>query len=332
MLKVAILDDYVGVARECADWASLDGVAEITVFNRHLSEADGAEVLQPFDVICAMRERMALPRTLLERLTNLKLILIVGPTLANLDLDAATNLGIVVSGSGHHAGADFSRIVHATPELTWGLMIATVRHIAHEDRAVRKGRWQSTLGYILRGRTLGLLGLGRIGKQLAEYAKAFGMNPIAWSQNLTAEAAAEVGVTRVEKDELFAQADVLCIGLVLSDRTRGLVGARELSLMKPSAYLINTSRGPIVDEAALISALSSHGLAGAGLDTFDQEPLPLDHPFRRMSNVTLTPHLGYATRETYEAFYGSMPEAIAAYANGEPVRVVNQEVMQRRGA
>ena len=329
MLKVAILDDYVGVARECADWASMDGIAEITVFNRHLPEEEAARLLAPFHVLCTMRERTDLPRNLLERLTNLKLILIVGPNLANLDLAAATELGVVVSGSGHHANADFARIVSATPDLTWGLMIATVRQIAHEDRALREGRWQSTMGYILKGRTLGLLGLGRIGKQLAEYGKVFGMNLIAWSQNLTAEAAVEVGVTRVEKDELFALADVICVGLVLSERTRGLVGARELSLMKPTSYLVNTSRGPIVDEAALIAALSEGRLAGAGLDTFDQEPLPLDHPFRRMGNVTLTPHLGYATKETYITFYGSMPEAILAFANGEPVRVANPEVLEK---
>ena len=330
MLKVAILDDYAGVALECADWSRLEGVAQITVFGRHLAEAEAAEVLQPFDVFCTMRERMALPRTLLERLPNLKLILMVGPALANLDMAAATDLGIVVSGIGHHAGSDPARIINATPELTWGLMIATVRHIAQEDRALREGRWQSTLGLILQGRTLGLLGLGRIGKRMAQYGQAFGMNLIAWSQNLTAETAQEAGVRRVEKDELFAQADVLSVHLVLSPRSRGLVGARELSLMKPTAYLLNTSRGPIVDEPALIAALSEGRLAGAGLDTFEQEPLPRDHPFRRLANVTITPHLGYATRETLEGFYGDMPDAIAAFARGEPVRVANPEVMGRR--
>lgn len=330
MLKVAILDDYAGVASDCAAWATLDGVAEVTVFNRHLPEDEAARVLASFHVLCTMRERMAMPRSLLERLPNLKLILIVGPNLANLDMAAATDLGIVVSGSGHHAGADFARVVNATPELTWGLMIATVRRIAYEDRALRQGLWQSTMGYVLQGRTLGLLGLGRIGKRMAEYAKVFGMDVIAWSQNLTAEAASEVGVRRVEKDDLFRQADVVSVCLVLSERTRGLVGARELSLMQPRSYLINTSRGPIVDEAALIAALTEGRLAGAGLDTFDQEPLPVDHPFRRMDNVTLTPHLGYATKETYIAFYGSMPEAIFAYAKGEPVRVANPQVMDRR--
>ena len=328
MLKVAILDDYAGVALDCAEWSRLDGVAEITVFDRHLAEAEAAGLLQPFDMLCTMRERMALPRTLLELLPNLKLILIVGPTLANLDMAAATDLGIVVTGIGPSANA--ARIMNATPELTWGLMIATVRHIAHEDRALREGGWQSTLGLILEGCTLGLLGLGRIGKRMAQYGQAFGMDLIAWSQNLTTETAREAGVRRVEKDELFAQADVLSVHLVLSARSRGLVGARELSLMKPTAYLVNTSRGPIVEEPALIAALSEGRLAGAGLDTFEQEPLPLDHPFRRLPNVTVTPHLGYATRETLEGFYGAMPDAIASFARGEPVRVVNPDVMARR--
>jgi len=330
MLKVAILDDYAGVARDCADWGRLKGTAEITVFGRHLAEEEAADLLKPFDVLCTLRERMALPRTLLARLPNLKLILIVGPALANLDLAAATDLGVVVSSAGHSGGADFARIFNATPELTWGLMIATVRHIAQEDRALREGRWQSTLGLILAGRTLGLLGLGRIGRRMAQYGRAFEMNLIAWSQNLTAEAAEAAGVRRVEKDELFAQADVLSVHLVLSARSRGLVGARELSLMKPGSYLVNTSRGPIVDEAALITALVHGPLAGAGLDTFEQEPLPPDHPFRRLPNVVVTPHLGYATRETLEGFYGDMPDAIEAFARGAPARVTNPEVLERR--
>jgi len=330
MLKVAILDDYAGVARDCADWGRLKGTAELTVFGRHLPEEEAAELLAPFDVLCTLRERMALPRTLLARLPNLKLILMVGPALANLDMAAATELGIVVSGSGPRAGADYARIGAATPELTWGLMIATVRHIAQEGQALRDGRWQSTLGLILAGRTLGLLGLGRIGQRMAQYGRAFEMDLIAWSQNLTAEAAEAVGVRRVEKDELFAQADVLSVHLVLSARSRGLVGARELSLMKPGSYLVNTSRGPIVDEAALITALVHGPLAGAGLDTFDQEPLPTDHPLRRLPNVVVTPHLGYATRETLESFYGGMPEAIEAFAHGAPLRVANPEALERR--
>jgi phosphoglycerate dehydrogenase-like enzyme len=324
MLKIAILDDYAGVALESADWGRLD--AEIATFGRHLSEDEAATELAAFDVLCTMRERMALPRSLIARLPNLKLITIVGAGLANLDMAAATEHGVVVCHSDFRNPA-MAKVANATPELAWGLMIATVRHIAAEDRALRQGGWQSSVGLILAGRTLGLLGLGRIGKRMAQYAQVFGMDTIAWSQNLTSEAASEVGVRRVEKDELFAQADIVSVHLQLSARSRGLVTARELGLMKPEAYLINTSRGPIVDEAALIAALRERRIAGAGLDVFDIEPLPLDHPFRSMDQVTLTPHLGYNTRETLRAFWGDMPEAIAAFAAGAPIRVANPDVL-----
>jgi phosphoglycerate dehydrogenase-like enzyme len=208
-------------------------------------------------------------------------------------------------------------------------MIATVRHLALEERRMREGLWQSSVGIVLSGRTLGLLGFGNIGRRMAEYGRVFGMNVIAWSQNLTVEAAAEVGVRRVEKDELFAESDILSIHVWLSDRTRGLVTARELGLMKPTAYLVNTSRGPIVDEAALIAALSERRIAGAGLDVFDSEPPLADHPLRKLENVTLTPHLGYVTQETLAAFYGDMPAAIAAFARGAPVRVINMDALER---
>ncbi len=296
------------------------------MFDRHLTEAEAAVELQPFEVLCTMRERMALPRTLIERLPNLKLITIVGMGLANLDMAAATDHGVVVVHSDFQSGA-WAKVANATPEFAWGLLIATVRHIAREDRSIRAGGWQSTVGLILAGRTLGLLGLGRIGKRMAQYAQVFGMEVTAWSQNLTAEAASAVGVRCVNKDELFGSADILSIHVQLSDRTRGLVTARELALMKPDAYLVNTSRGPIVDEAALISALREGRLAGAGLDVFDTEPLPFDHLFRSMDNVTLSPHLGYNTRETLRAFWGDMPEAIAAFARGAPIRVANPEVL-----
>ena len=328
MLKIAILDDYARVALQSADWSRLEGKAEITVFDRHLSEDEAARELAPFDVLCTIRERMALPRTLIERLPNLKLITIVGMRLTNLDLDAATRRGVIVAHSGARL-AGGANIAAATPELTWGLLIATVRHLAAQDRRMRAGLWQNQVGVILAGRTLGLLGLGRIGKRMAAYAKAFDMQVIAWSQNLTAEAAEAVGVRRVEKDELFAKADVVSIHLVLSERTRGLVTARELGLMKPAAYLINTSRGPIVVEADLIAALRSGTIAGAGLDVFDAEPPPADHPFRSMDNVTLTPHLGYATAETLAAFYADSLEAIEAFADGAPIRVSNPEALNR---
>ncbi len=272
---------------------------------------------------------MALPRTLIERLPNLKLIVVGGARLANLDLEAATDRGVVVART-RFQGPNLARLGAATPELAWGLMIATVRHFAQEQQRLRQGLWQDSLGLVLEGRTLGLLGLGNIGKRMARYAQAFGMEVIAWSQNLTAEAADAAGARRVEKDELFSQADIVSLHLVLSERTRGVVTARELGLMKPEAYLINTSRGPLVDEDALIAALKAGRLAGAGLDVFDHEPLAADHPFRAMANVTITPHLGYVTRETLAAFYSGMPDAIAAFAAGAPEDVANPDVLKRK--
>jgi phosphoglycerate dehydrogenase-like enzyme len=328
MLKIAILDDYAGVALDSADWSRLPAGTEITVFDRHLSEEEAATALLPFEVLCTVRERMAFPRSLIQRLPRMKLLTIVGISLPNLDMAAATDHGIVVSHSDFQSDA-FAKTANATPELAWGLMIATVRHIAQEDRRIREGGWQNSVGIILAGRTLGLLGLGRIGKRMAEYGRAFGMEVIAWSQNLSAEAALAVGVRRVEKDDLFRSADILSIHLQLSDRTRGLVTARELALMKPAAYLVNTSRGPIVHEASLLASLKEGRLAGAGLDVFDVEPLPLEHPWRSLANVTLTPHLGYVTSETLHAFYGDMPEAIAAFARGSPIRVANPDVLRR---
>ena len=327
MPKVAILDDYARAAFEVADWSAVQAKAEVTVFDHHLSEDEAVEALQPFDVLCTVRERMALPHTLIERLPNLKLITIIGMSLPNLDMDAATDHGVQVAHV-NYANPAFRGIANATPELAWGLMIATVRNLAEEHRRMREGGWQSTTGMILAGKTLGLVGLGRIGKRMAEYAKVFGMEVIAWSQNLTDEAAAEVGVRRVEKDELFAKADVVSVHLVLSDRTRGLIGERDLSLMKPSAYLINTSRGPIVEEAALIEVLSSRRIAGAGIDVYDAEPPAPDHPLRALPNVTLSPHLGYVTRETLHAFYSDTVEAVTAWLDGAPIRIVNREALE----
>lgn len=271
---------------------------------------------------------MAFPRTLIERLPYLKLITIVGRSLPNLDLPAASDHGVVVVHS-DFANPRFRSVRDATPELAWGLMIATVRNLAEEHRGMRDGRWQITTGMTLAGKTLGLLGLGRVGKRMAVYAKAFGMQAIAWSQNLTEEAAEAVGARRVEKATLFRESDVVSVHLVLSERTCALVGAPELALMKPSAYLINTSRGPIVDEAALIAALQTGHIAGAGLDVYDIEPLPSDHLLRRLSNVTLSPHLGYVTREMLSAFYADTVEAVVAWLDGTPVRVANPEAFQR---
>jgi phosphoglycerate dehydrogenase-like enzyme len=326
MLKIAILDDYAKIALQSADWSVLQGKAEITVFDRHLSEDEAASVLQPFDVFCTIRERMSLPRSLFQRLPNLKLVTIIGMSLPNLDMKAATEHGVIIS-HWNLANPLYAGILNATPELTWGLMIATVRHMDLESRRMRAGGWQGTVGTILAGRTLGLLGLGRIGKRMAAYGRAFDMEVIAWSQNLTEEAAAAVGARRVEKDDLFRLADVLSIHVQLSDRTRGLVTARELALMKPEAYLINTSRGPIVVEADLIAALRAGRIAGAGIDVYDVEPPAADHPFRTLYNVTGTPHLGYVTHETLTAFYADTVEAVVAFADGAPIRIANPEAL-----
>ncbi len=324
MIKIAILDDYARVALQSADWSVLQGKAEITVFDEHLSEDEAASLQRPFDILCTVRERMSLPRSLFQRLPNLKLVTIIGMTLPNLDMAAATEHGVVVAHS-NFANPVYAGVFNATPELTWGLVIAVVRHFDLAARRMRAGGWQSTIGTILAGRTLGLLGLGRIGKRMAAYGRAFDMNVIAWSQNLTAEAAAAVGARRVEKDELFRLADVLSIHVQLSDRTRGLVTARELALMKPEAFFINTSRGPIVVEADLLAALKENRIAGAGIDVFDVEPPATDHPFLTMDNVTVTPHLGYVTRETLKAFYSDTLEAVVAYVAGAPIRIANPD-------
>ena len=328
MVRVAILDDYAGLALDLADWSPVQTRSEVTVFDRHLSEAEAAEALRPFDVICTVRERMALPRTLIERLPNLKLITIIGKSLPNLDIAAASERGVLVAHS-NFGSPRYSAVRDATPELAWGLMIATVRNLAEEHRRMRDGGWQTTAGMTLSGKTLGLLGLGRIGIRMTEYAKVFGMQVIAWSQNLTEDAAAAAGARRVDKATLFEESDVVSIHLVLSERTKGLVAEPELALMKPHAYLINTSRGPIVDEAALIAALTNGSIAGAGLDVYDVEPPAPDHPLRSLPNVTLSPHLGYVTREMLAAFYSDTVEAVAAWLNGTPIRIANPKVMPR---
>jgi phosphoglycerate dehydrogenase-like enzyme len=329
MPRVAILDDYAGVALQVADWSPVQKQAEITVFDRHLAEDEAADALRPFDVVCTLRERMAFPRTLIERLPNLKLITIVGRSLPNLDMAAASERTILVAHS-DFAHPRFRSMRDATPELAWGLMIATVRNLADEHRNMRDGGWQTSAGMTLSGRTLGLLGLGRVGRRMAEYARAFDMNVIAWSQNLTEDTAASVGAHRVDKATLFESSDVVSIHLVLSERTQGLVGEAELALMKPHAYLINTSRGPIVDEASLMAALESGRIAGAGLDVYDIEPLPKDHRLRLLPNVTLSAHLGYVTREMLGAFYSDTVESVVAWLDGAPIRIANPEVVQRR--
>jgi len=312
---VALLDDYQGVALGMADWKNLPAGTEVTVFKDHLADEGAvAKRLADFDIVMALRERTPFPRSLLERLPKLKLLITAGMRNASIDMKAAADRGVVICGT---AG-----LPYPTAELAWGLILSLMRHIPAEDRATREGKWQTSLGLGLNGKTFGALGLGTLGSRAARVGKAFEMEVLAWSQNLTAERAKEVGATLVTRDELLARSDIVSIHLVLGDRTRGLIGARELGLMKRSAYLINTSRGPIVDEAALIRALGDGTIAGAGLDVFDEEPLPLDHPFRRLPNIAITPHLGYVTAETYRIFYGHALEDIKAYLDGSPVRVI----------
>jgi phosphoglycerate dehydrogenase-like enzyme len=309
-MKIAILDDYQNVALGFADWDSLD--AAIEVFTEPLD--DVVERLAGFDVIVAMRERTRFPADVLAKLTGLKLLVSTGQRNAAIDVGAARELGIVVSGTGY--------ITHPTAEHTWAMILAAARNLPAEERSMRAGGWQVGVGSGLHGKTLGLLGLGRLGARAAKVGQAFGMETIAWSQNLTVEKAAEHGVTAVSKEDLFARADVLSIHLVLSDRSRGLVGAAELAAMKPTAILVNTSRGPIVDEDALLDALRRKEIGCAALDVYDTEPLPAGHPFRSLDNTVLTPHVGYVTREVYEVFYGDAVEDIAAFKAGNPLRVM----------
>ena len=315
MVKIAILDDYQNVALRMADWSVLPASAEITVFDDHLAGVEPmAERLAGYEIVAIMRERTRFPRALFERLPGLKLLITTGARNAAVDLAAAADHGVTVCGT---RGAG-----HPTAELAWGLILGLLRHIPFEDRRMRAGHWQTTVGIGLSGLTLGVIGLGRLGAQVANIGNAFAMKVVAWSQNLTAERAAECGAELVDKAALLAQADIVTIHLVLSQRTRDLIGARELGLMKPTAYLINTSRGPIVTEAALIETLESGAIAGAAMDVYDTEPLAADHPYRQLANTVLTPHIGYVTEETYRIFYADTVADIVAYLAGAPVRVI----------
>jgi phosphoglycerate dehydrogenase-like enzyme len=313
-MRAAVLDDYQCVARDYGDWDSLDGV-EVIVFTDHLSdEAALAERLAPFEIVVAMRERTPFRRSLFERLPALQLLVTTGARNASIDLAAAQAHGVTVCGTGY--------VSPPTSELTWALILALARHVPEEDANVRAGGWQTTVGADLAGRTLGVLGLGRLGRRVATIAQAFEMDVIAWSPNLTAERAAEAGAELVSKADLFGRADFLSVHIVLSDRRRGFVGAPELALMKPTAYLVNTSRGPIVDQAALLDALHAGRIAGAALDVYEPEPLPDDHPLRRAPRTVLTPHIGYVTAGTYEIFYRDAVADIAAWRAGAPLRVL----------
>ena len=319
-MKVAVLDDYQSVAESMADWSQLPPGAEVVFFSDHLTDETAlAERLGGFDVVVGMRERTPFPRSLLERLPKLRLLVTTGRRNASFDIAAATELGVAVCGTD---GAG-----EGPTELTWGLIIGLLRQIPLEDRRSREGRWGTTVGVGLKGKTIGLLGLGHIGSLMARVANAFDMQVAAWSQNLTADRARECGATLVDQDTLFRDSDIVSIHVVLSQRTRGLVGARELGLMKPTAYLVNISRGPIVDEAALVDVLQRRAIAGAALDTFDAEPLPGDHPLLRLDNTLICPHLGYVTDDSYRAMYAGAVEDIRAFASGEPVRVINGEAL-----
>ena len=315
-VQIAVIDDWQDVARDVVDWSVLDGIGEVTF--EHDYPADNATLakrLGKYSVICVMRERTRFDEDLLKRLPNLKLLVTGGMRNAALDMQAAAALGIRICGTDSYK--------HAAPELTWALIMAATRNLLNEANAVRAGAWQQGLGGDLHGKTLGILGLGSIGQRVAQFGQVFGMRVIAWSENLTAERAQQAGVTYVSKQQLFEQADVLSVHLVLSDRSRGLVNAQALAWMKSTALLVNTARGPIVDEAALIKALQKQQLGGAALDVFDQEPLPALHPFRTLDNVLATPHVGYVSRQNYQQFFSQMIEDIQAWAAGETVRLLN---------
>jgi len=318
-MRLSILDDYQGVALDMADWAPVRARGiEIAVERFPFADAeDVVRSLADSEIVAAMRERTAFPKSIVDRLPKLKLLITTGMRNASFDMAALRDRGVTVCGTGGPGGGN-----EDTAELAWGLILGAARRIAEDHAFMRHGGWQTRIGHRVAGKTLGLLGLGRLGSAVARVGLAFGMKAIAWSQNLTAEKAAEQGVERVEKDELFRRADILSVHLVLSDRSRGLVGAREIGLMKPSSILVNTSRGPICDTAAVIEALKGGRLAYAGLDVYDQEPLPLNHPLRTAPNVILTPHIGYVTEENYRSSYPQIVENILGYLDGKPIRVI----------
>jgi len=327
-MRVAILDDYQQVALASADWSAVREIAEIHVFAQHIARTEAlVSALEPYDVVVAMRERTPFDAERLSRLPRLRLLVTTGMGNAAIDLAAAAERGITVCGTGG--------VGSTTAELTWGLILALVRHIPEEDRRLKmaggaggaaladSGAWQQTVGTGLDGKRLGVVGLGHLGQRVAEIGRAFGMKVSAWSQNLDPEHAKKVHAKAVSKQTLFATSDVVTVHYKLSPRSVGLIGEAELALMKPTAYLVNTSRGPIVDSAALLAALRSGSIAGAALDVYDVEPLPLSSPLRSAPNVVLTPHLGYVTEESYRVFYGEAAEDIVAFAQGAPVRVLS---------
>jgi phosphoglycerate dehydrogenase-like enzyme len=313
--RIVLLDDYQGVALDYGGWDRIPEEWQVVALERHIDDADElVEALSDAAIVVAMRERTPLPAAILDRLPNLELLITTGMGNASIDVAAARRNGVVVCGTGIKGAP--------TAELSWGLILALLRSIPAEDAGMRAGGWQRTIGGDLEGATLGLVGFGRLGRRMVPIARAFGMDVLVWSQNLDPEAARALGAEPVEKLELFRRADVVSVHYALSDRSRGLVGAAELGAMKPGAYLVNTSRGPIVDADALLAALEAGAIAGAGIDVYDAEPLPVDHPLRRAPRTVLTPHLGYVTEDTYAIFFGDAVEDVLAWLDGTPVRVL----------
>ena len=315
-VRCAILDDYQNVVLKSADWSKIKGEVEFTVFTEHLGGPDKViAALQGFQIVVAMRERTGFPKRVIDALPDLKLLITTGMRNASIDTEAAKARGITVCGT--------SSFGSPTSGIAIGLMLELTRHVGYENTRLHAGAtWQTTIGPDLEGMTLGIVGLGKLGTRTAAIAKAFGMKVIAWSQNLTPEKCQEAGVAYAGKVDLFRQSDFITLHVVLSPRTRGLVGAKELGLMKPTAYIINTSRGPIIEEASLLAALRDRKIAGAGLDTFDVEPLPLDHPLRKLDNAVITPHLGYVSEQNYRHYFAGVAEDIRGFLDGKPVRVM----------
>jgi phosphoglycerate dehydrogenase-like enzyme len=316
MVKIAVLDDWQGIARKVADWSPLTSRAEVAFYEEPLG-ARAAEVLADYDIVLTMRERLPVPASLVERLPKLRMLGMTGNRAPVIDIAALTAKGVVVSRTGGERSAA------ATAEMALALTLAAVRRVPQGDASIRVGRFQEGVepGFVLDGRTLGIVGLGRIGSRMAAYGRALGMQVLAWSQNLTDEKARAQGARLVSKRALFAEADVVSVHLVLSDRTRGLIGSADIARMKPGAVLVNTSRGPIVEQKALVAALQE-GRIRAGLDVFDEEPLSPDHPLRTAPNTALSPHLGYCVREIYEQFYRESIENVLAFLEGKPIRQV----------
>jgi len=313
--RIAILDDYQQVAMDMADWSVLPEQVTVEVFSEHIADPKQlAKQLNAFDVVCIMRERTAFTRAVFEALPNLKLLITSGAVNASIDLSAASDQGVTVCGTASPG--------HAASELAWALIMGLYRQIVAEDQSIRNGLWQTTVGRDLKDQTLGVIGLGRHGSNIARFGNVFGMRVIAWSENLDEQTCREQNVSLVDKETLLAEADVISIHLKMGKRYRGLIDAKALEMMKPTAYIVNTSRGPIINEDDLINAIQQGQIAGAGLDVYDQEPLPLDHPLRSLPNTLLTSHVGFVTEQTYRVFYGEMVDAIMAWLKGEPLKVI----------